>query len=334
MTSTGTTRVGAVTIGRNEGERLRRCLASLSGTVSKIVYVDSNSSDNSLDIARSFDAEVVQLDMSLPFTAARARNAGLESLLIAMPDVEYVHFFDGDCEVFAGWMEQAVEVLHAAPDLAIVCGRLFERHPERTVYNWLNDLEWQWSWPFGEVRQCGGNALIRVSAFKEVEGFDSSLIAGEEPEMCFRLRQAGWKIFRLDAKMALHDAEMTRFSQWWKRGVRTGYGYAEGAALHGKSEERYCVRDVYRLVFWGLVVPVTAIAGAWWTQGWSLLLLAGYPVLVLRIYRYMRGLGTSRTEAWGYALACVVEKFPGVLGVMKYHIGRLFGERSRIIEYK
>lgn len=334
MNAVGAATVGAVAIGRNEGERLRRCLASLSGTVSKIVYVDSDSSDDSVDIARSFDAEVVQLDLSLPFTAARARNTGFEALLALDPDIEYVHFVDGDCEVCAGWMGQATETIRTAPDLAIVWGRRFERYPERTIYNWLTDLEWRWSWPFGEVRLCGGDALIRVRALQEIEGFDPSLIAGEEPEMCFRLRQAGWKIFRLDAEMTLHDADMTRFSQWWKRGLRAGHAYAEGASLHGRSEERYCVREVRSLLFWGLLVPVAAIAGAWWTQGWSLLLLAGYPVLALRIYRYVHGLGATRKDAWGYAAACVVEKFPGALGVLKYRIGRLLGKRSLIIEYK
>ena len=50
-----------------------------------------------------------------------------------------------------------------------------------------------------------------------VGGFNPAVIAGEEPELCVRLRQAGWKIHRLDAEMTLHDAAMTSWRQWWKR---------------------------------------------------------------------------------------------------------------------
>ena len=68
------TKCGAVVIGRNEAERLRHCLNSLLGGGLTIVYVDSDSVDGSAALARSLGAEVVQLDLSRPFTAARARN--------------------------------------------------------------------------------------------------------------------------------------------------------------------------------------------------------------------------------------------------------------------
>lgn len=71
---TGT--VAAVAIGRNEGARLVACLESMVGRVDPIIYVDSGSTDNSVAEARARGAEVVELDMSIPFTAARARNAG------------------------------------------------------------------------------------------------------------------------------------------------------------------------------------------------------------------------------------------------------------------
>ena len=65
--------IGVIAIGRNEGERLRRCLDSVVGKGFSVVYVDSNSTDGSVDFARSVGAEVVELDMSLPFSAARAQ---------------------------------------------------------------------------------------------------------------------------------------------------------------------------------------------------------------------------------------------------------------------
>jgi glycosyltransferase involved in cell wall biosynthesis len=54
--------VGVVVIGRNEGERLKRCLISATTQSTRVVYVDSGSSDNSPAIARDLGADVVDLD--------------------------------------------------------------------------------------------------------------------------------------------------------------------------------------------------------------------------------------------------------------------------------
>jgi GT2 family glycosyltransferase len=226
-------RVGVVAIGRNEGERLARCLASLDPAARPTVYVDSGSTDGSPDRARSLGAEVVALDLSVPFTAARARNAGFDRLLAVAPEVEYVQFADGDCEVDPNWIPTATAELDARPDVAVVCGRRRERFPAATVYNRLCDLEW--AGPAGETLACGGDALVRVSALKAVGGYRPDLIAGEEPELCVRLRANGGKIVRLAAEMTRHDAAMTRFGQWWKRNVRAGHAFAQVSRLHARS---------------------------------------------------------------------------------------------------
>ena len=93
--------VGVVVIGRNEGPRLERCLASLIGAAQKIVYVDSGSTDGSVQMARRLGVEVVELDMTMPFTAARARNEGFARLQHVLPSMRHVQFVDGDCEVVA-----------------------------------------------------------------------------------------------------------------------------------------------------------------------------------------------------------------------------------------
>lgn len=329
-------RVGCVVIGRNEGERLVRCLdslvRSLDGRADQIVYVDSGSTDGSVPMAESKGVAVVALDMTKPFTAARGRNAGFERLLADHPSLELVQFVDGDCEVVDGWIERGAQHLGAHPALAVVCGRRRERHPEDSVYNALCDLEW--ATPVGEARACGGDALMRVAAFRAVGGFDATLIAGEEPELCFRLREKGWKIERLDAEMTLHDAAIMRFDQWWKRNVRTGHAYAEGAHLHGASPERFNLRENLKIVLWGAVLPVIAVTGAVPTLGTSLLLLGGYPLNVARIYARTRGHGMPDKLALAYAVAMVLVKFPEAQGVAKYWRGRMKGVRSRIIEYK
>ncbi len=282
-------------------------------------------------MAQSLGVEVVELDLTIPFTAARARNAGLKHLLAAAP-IEWVQFVDGDCEIVAGWLDRAHETLSAQPDVAIVCGRRRERFPEQSIYNQLCD--WEWNTAIGETKACGGDAMMRVKAIQQVKGFNPTLIAGEEPELCVRLRQQGWKILRLDAEMTLHDAQMTRFSQWWNRTVRAGHAYAEGAWLHGHPPERHWLRESRSIWFWGLVVPLLAVSLAWITQGLSLGLLAAYPALAIRIFINMRRQNIEARFAKAYACACVVGKFAQLQGAVRFVSSRLLGRQTSLIEYK
>ena len=68
---------------------------------------------------------------------------------------------------------------------------------------------------------------MRYEALSDANGFREDLIAGEEPELCLRLRQAGWEIWRLDVEMTLHDADMHRFGQWARRARRGGFAARE-----------------------------------------------------------------------------------------------------------
>jgi len=323
--------VGLVAIGRNEGQRLRQCLLSVIGKAAHVVYVDSGSTDGSVELARSLDVDVVELDLSIPFTAARARNAGFAHLLKADAQLEFVQFVDGDCEVVEGWLNFAQRELEAHPDVAVVCGRRRERFPEQTIYNCLCDIEW--NTPVGETKACGGDSMMRVGAFQQVGGFNPTLIAGEEPELCVRLRQTGWKILRLDAEMTWHDAQMIHFGQWWKRSLRAGYAYAEGAWLHGHEPERHWVRESRSIWFYGLLIPLLALGLAWPTKGLSLLLLGSYPLVAYRIYRRLQQQLKSK-DAMLYALFCVLSKFPQLQGQTQFHLGRLLRRRQVLVEYK
>jgi glycosyltransferase involved in cell wall biosynthesis len=325
--------VGIVAIGRNEGERLKRCLASVAGRAAHVVYVDSGSTDGSAAMARGMGATVVELDLSIPFTAARARNEGFAKLLELESNLEFVQFVDGDCEIVAGWIELAADELSKWPELAVVCGRRRERFPDATVYNKLCDIEW--NTPVGEAKACGGDAMMRVAAFRAVGGFNAACICGEEPELCVRLRAKGWKVLRLDAEMTLHDAAMTRFGQWWKRMVRGGWAYAEGSAMHGAPPEKHCVKQSRSAWAWGLVLPLVALLLAWPTRGLSLLLLPlGYGALAAKIYRYRRGRGDTPRDARRYALFTAIGKIPEATGQLRYYRTRWSGRRATLIEYK
>ncbi len=324
--------VGAVAIGRNEGQRLRACLESLVRDLDQVVYVDSGSDDDSLSIAQALGVEIVQLDTRNGFTAARARNAGIQRLLEVAPGLEFVQFVDGDCEVVENWIDSGLSLLRENPQVAIACGRRREIEPTRNIYHQLADMEWN-ATP-GETHSCGGDALVRLEAFQQVGGYRESLIAGEEPELCTRLRKNGWKVWRLDREMTLHDIRMTRFRQWWRRTVRAGHAYAEVAALHGSLRERYRWRMLVGMWFW-VLLPVAAIALLPTLGVTTLLAVAiAYALLILKgTIQRQRHHSESMSNSILYAFSCALAKWPQALGTLKYLRNRISGSRSQLMEY-
>jgi len=331
-TQPGLAPLGVVVIGRNEGERLMRCLDSLPRGAARVVYVDSGSTDGSVARARAVGAEVVELDLSVPFTAARARNAGAGRLAELAPQPGFVLFLDGDCELAAGFAEHALEQLEHHPRWAAVAGRLRERHPEASLYNRLCALEWKTE--VGPVRSVGGICMVRASAFDAVGGFDDRIIAGEEPELCWRLRQAGFEVHRIDREMAVHDADMRHLGQWWRRQVRAGHACAENYALHGRVDFGHYGRAFYSALVYGLGLPLVAVGAIPWTYGASLGLLLAYVRLYRRAVAWRTRLGDSAADADAYARYLVLGSAAQALGIVRYAARRSLGRPRHIIEYK
>ncbi len=323
-------RVGVVVIGRNEGERLKLCLASLTNQTNFVVYVDSGSTDNSVASASALGAEVVKLDLNIPFTAARARNEGFQRLIEVSQEIEYVQFVDGDCEVVSTWLADAVNFLDANHQYAVVCGRRRERYPEHSIFNLMCDAEWDT--PIGDAKACGGDALMRVKAFLDVGGYRNQLIAGEEPELCVRLRKNGWKIWRLGSEMTLHDAAITKFSQWWKRNVRSGYAFAEGAYLHGSPPERHWVKESRRSLIWGLVIPVFALLVGIFCWLCTMIIALVYPLQLVRLA--FKNIKESKPYPWKIASFNLLGKFAEVYGQLHFHYLRFTSRTAQLIEYK
>jgi GT2 family glycosyltransferase len=206
---------------------------------------------------------------------------------------------------------------------------LREKNVAKSIYNTLCDIEWDV--PAGPAKECGGIAMMRASAFERAEGFRIDLIAGEEPELCVRLRGQGWKIWRLDQEMALHDAAMSRFSQWWKRTIRGGHATAQGAALHGAPPEKYGIRESRSILLWGFTIPLIALGLIPLIGPRALLVLALYPLQVARLA--LAGARSAR-ENWISAIFLVIGKFPAMLGLLQYHIRSTCGQQARLIEHK
>jgi GT2 family glycosyltransferase len=334
--------LGIVAIGRNEGERLRRCLVSLASNRERLpsVYVDSGSTDGSVDLAQSMGVEVVELDLTRPFSAARARNAGFERLKQVAPGIHYVLFVDGDCEVVDGWIERAKAEFERRPKAAVVCGRRREMFPEHSIYNRLADFEWDT--PIGEAVACGGDAMMRVEAFDSAGGFDATAAAGEEPELCQRLRREGWSVWRIDAEMTRHDLGMTRFRQWWRRQYRSGYNGLD-IATRFPGEDKLFVANLMRARVWGFGWPLLLVLAS--LVGWlvagavGVLVGGGLAVLlmalqILRLAAKIRKRVDSPRTALAYGLLTMVAKWGDLAGQIGYVLDRRQGRMARLIEYK
>lgn len=320
--------VAAIAIGRNEGERLVACLTSLRGRADPVIYVDSGSTDGSIAAAEGLGAKVLVLDTGIPFTAARARNTGLQYLLDRGLTEGFVQFVDGDCTIEPGWIETARDALMADPQLGIVAGRRRERRPEASVYNRLCDAEWDT--PVGPATAVGGDMMARTLALAAIGGYRPDMIAGEEPEMCLRLRQAGLTIRRLDAPMTVHDADMHRLGQWWRRARRAGHAFAEGSWLHRQGDEPFWRRETRRALIWALAIPLLILLAALLIGPWALLGLIVYPLQVARIARRIGGGGEKGLRA----AFLMLSKFPEAMGIAEFHLRRLAGRKAGLIEYK
>lgn len=319
-----------VAIGRNEGERLEACLRSLPADATRI-YVDSGSTDGSVAFAERQGVAVVTLPPGTAFTAALARNAGLAS--VGRGGGALVQMIDGDCSLDPGWLDAAIAAMRAEPDLAVVFGRRRERFPDASVYNRMCDDEWDV--PVGEARACGGDALFRVAAIDAAGGYDAGLIAGEEPDLCLRLRAKGWRVRRIDAEMTLHDAAMTRFGQWWRRTERSGHAFAELAWRHGAAADPHWKRETRSILAWGIVLPLAILLAGLVMSWWATAILALIvPAQMARIASRMQRNGHDRRFAAALGFFLVVGKVAQAKGLLRFHWRRLRGIRSSLIEYK
>lgn len=327
-------KLGVVVIGRNEGDRLKACLASLNG-VASLVYVDSGSQDGSMEFAAAQGIDTIALTTDRPFTAARARNAGIRHLLARNSGIEFIQTVDGDCTMAPGWLDVAAATLRASSKVSTIFGRLRERYPDLSVYNRLCDAEW--NVPVGEAESCGGIAMHRAATLAAAGCFNEALIAGEEPDLCLRLRRAGWSIVRIDAEMGNHDANILRFAQWWRRTVRAGFAYADHVWRHRSSSLPSWKRQTARFAFWGAVLPATILALlvifglSGWPLAWALLPMLAYPSQFVRIWLRERRRSPFAARAAAFS---VIGKFAEAWGALKFLCVSATRRKAGLIEYK
>jgi GT2 family glycosyltransferase len=328
---TTTSDIAVVAIGRNEGARLVACLASLQGAVSRIVYVDSGSTDDSVEAARDAGAIVVALDLSIPFTAARARNAGFAAL---DPVPDFVQFMDGDCILEDGWISAGLVAMEQNADLGIVTGWCIELFPEASVYNGMADFDWRRPTGdgdiSGDIEVCGGNMMLRSALFEDVGGFNPHVIASEDEEFCIRVGKSGWRIHCLPLAMVKHDANIMHFGQWWQRAVRTGHGFAQVGTL----QPAHFRRSRQRVWFYGAALPLAALVSLLLSPWLLIPILALYALSYYRTVQGLLAAGLAPRKAFHHSVFLSLSKFPNLIGMLTYYRRTLRGGDMAIIEYK
>ncbi len=330
--------VSVVVIGRNEGERLMRCLDAIercdrSRCRLEVIYVDSNSSDGSPQRAAARGVQVLQVQPLRP-SAALGRNAGWQAA-----QGEFVLFLDGDTELQPDFVCQALATMEQS-GVAIVWGHRRESHPEQSWYVRVLDLDWVY--PAGDTEFCGGDALMRRAVLQQVQGFDEQLIAGEEPEMCRRIRAAGHRIVHLDVPMTLHDLALTTWAAYWRRAFRAGHAYAEVSARFRHSQDPLWLRESRRnLVHGGVLLAAPLLLLLIWAllPALSALGLTAFGMLMVlsllaRTARRCAWKSSDRATCWLYALHSHLQQIPILFGQLAQQRDARRGRRRQLIEYK
>lgn len=316
-----------VVIGRNQAPRLKECLNSIKvqcrTDVSELFYIDTASSDNSAAIAQAAGAVCITIDPPIP-SAAIARNVGWK--LAKSP---FILFLDGDTLLARGFIEHAMP-LFLNPKVAAVCGHRKERWPEASIYQQVFDLDW--IYPAGETEFCGGDVIMRRSVLELVNGYNGSLVAGEEPELCNRIRAAGFKIIRLDMLMTKHDLGITLFTQYWKRCFRTGYAYAAVSSLTSISGAPFWRTESIHNFFKGgamLLLGLAAIIASPWSAWPMCALVLIAIIMIVRTMIFVHAKGVSLSTCFWYGLHAHFQHIPMLCGQLSFY----FKQRNKIIEY-
>ncbi len=175
---------------------------------------------------------------------------------------------------------------------------------------------------------------MRVSALQEAGGWAVELIAGEDPDISYRMRDLGWKIVRLGLPMTMHDANMTRFREYWRRAIRSGHAYAEVGWKHRRRSGRPWMTHTLGIVAYGAVLPVAGILCAFLFWPASLLVILIYVRMLAVMVSFCRRKGSTWRLSIAYAALNLVCKFASFVGVARYWLGRASGREGRLIEYK
>lgn len=208
---------------KNEESHIELCLNSvleqtknLSNT--EVLVIDSISADESIEKAKQFPVDIIQLRDNWFSSPASARYLGCLNTT-----GKYILVIDADMELLPGFLEKAVDFMQKNTQAAGAAGMGSEYYDDGSV---LEDLYKRGN-RLAPVDFLGGAAMFRREALLASGGyFNPFLKSEEEHELCRRILKAGFKLFSLPDPMIKHHTSlsMDNFKNRLKAGMYRGIG--------------------------------------------------------------------------------------------------------------
>jgi N-acetylglucosaminyl-diphospho-decaprenol L-rhamnosyltransferase len=216
----------------NDSRWLSPCLESLpahlGGLVSEVIVVDNGSDGAAEMVSRAFPHAITMSTSNRGFGHAN-------NVAIVKSRGRYVLFLNPDTEFVAGSLEQLIGLMEARPDLGVagvkqIAGdgamlptvRYFPSFP-RALGEALGSERWHSRPSWAGERELnlqryehefacdwtsGSFMLIRREALLAAGCFDERFfLYGEEPDLCMRIKKAGWSVWHLPVVTIVHHAD-------------------------------------------------------------------------------------------------------------------------------
>jgi glycosyltransferase involved in cell wall biosynthesis len=293
-----------VLIGKNQAWNMARLVESILTQTSQvgsreIIFVDSASTDETLQIAAQYPIHVLRLRPSQTLTPAAGRYVGYRYSSGSM-----VLFVDGDMELYPGWLEHALQALRRRPDVGAVTGEIIDLPKDASTPSTRRPEVSIGACAARSVPFAAGVAIYRRAALERAGPFNPYLQSDEEPDLCVRIRHQGFQIVRLDHPVVYHYSDamvhMSTLVGRWRRKLYLGSGqclrYHWGRPTFGTyyQERGYGVMPLAGILL-GFVSLMISLArrGAPWFRIWLLCSTLFVAVDALRkrsLYRALRSL--------------------------------------------
>ncbi len=197
-----------IIIGKNEEINLNKVFSSVLTASEKylhkyktypsIIYIDSASSDASVDIAKKYKIDYHVIEGKT--NPAIARQTGMK-----LTKSEFIFFLDGDTEVQEKWLNEGVTYLLENTKYAGVGGILKFNIMKNNVLVWSSE-NYRNTKINGELITdgVGGTFLFRRYALDLIGGYVSNYHVSEEFEIQLKLAAIGLHIVRIVKPMGIH----------------------------------------------------------------------------------------------------------------------------------
>jgi glycosyltransferase involved in cell wall biosynthesis len=290
-----------VIIARNEAENIARAIESALRAAepypqAEVLLVDSASTDATVEIARRYPINIVRLNPAWFLSAAAGRTIGMRHTR-----GDLIQYVDGDMELAAGWLEQAVPFLVEHPELAGVTGYRHDIYMRDGAIVHEQDVDRA---PHGqpvEVRHFAGAALYRRPALERVGGFNPYLFSEEEPELSMRLRRAGYKLMYIPYLICKNRTLPVNSWEYSVRRLRKNLwlGYGQALRYHLKSGMFWMTfweRGSYAAYLIGVLISIVSLLFA--LLGGNISLLVAWVLIVAALLAVYAIKKRSLRETW------------------------------------